>query len=221
MSAYELTLWGHVLLFGVWLGADYGTFLSSRFLQHEHRSIETRVTAAKMMVLFDLGPRVALVLMLPLGLTLSRMLGFAAALPGWVVPTGWAVALVWLALVVAVELGEGRSWREPLRRIDTGVRVVVAAITLAAGISSVAGNGPFVGTWLAWKVTIFGAIICSGLCIRLGLGAFSRAFGRIVTEGSTPANEAALRASLARTYPFVGAVWLMVLVAGLLGVAKP
>ena len=73
----------------------------------------------------------------------------------------------------------------------------------------------------AWKVTLFGAIISSGIGIRLSLTRFSAAFGAIVADGSTPEREAALRAALARTYPFVGAIWVMVLVAGLLGVAKP
>jgi nucleoside-diphosphate-sugar epimerase len=220
VTTYELTKWAHVLLFGVWLGADYGTFLSSRFLLRSDRSLETRATAARMMVLFDLGPRLALVLMLPLGLTLASAMGFAT-LPAGTVPLTWALALGWLGVVAAVELGEHRSWREPLRRIDLGIRIVVAATLLATGLVSLIGDGPFAGAWLAWKVTLFGAIVSSGLAIRLGLRRFTPAFTRVMQEGSTPANELALRRSLAATYPFVGAIWLMVLGSGLLGVVKP
>lgn len=220
MTSYELVKWAHVLLFGVWLGSDYGTFLSSRFLLKTDKSIETRLTAARMMVLFDLGPRLALVLMLPLGLTLADQMG-VATLSSWVVPAAWGIAIVWLGLVAAVELGEGRSWREPLRRIDFGIRSLVALATLIYGVLSLTGSGPFVAGWLAWKVTLFGAIISSGIAIRLSLTRFSAAFGAIVTQGSTPEREQALRSALAVTYPFVGSIWLMVLVAGLLGTAKP
>lgn len=71
----EFVTWLHVLLFGIWLGADYGTFLSSRILLQADKSAETRATAARMMVLFDVGPRVALVLTLPAGLTLASWYG--------------------------------------------------------------------------------------------------------------------------------------------------
>lgn len=220
MTSYEIVLWLHVLLFGVWLGSDYGTFLSSRFLMKAEASIETRLSAARMMLLFDLGPRLSLVLMLPLGLTLADEMGMSGLGDG-AVPAAWLVALVWLGLVAAVELGEGKPWRERLRRIDFGIRSVVALGTLGAGVTSLVNGDPFAGSWLAWKVTLFGAIISSGIGIRLSLTRFSAAFGAIVADGSTPEREAALRAALARTYPFVGAIWVMVLVAGLLGVAKP
>ncbi len=219
MTSYLVVKWLHVLLFGVWLGADYGTFLSSRFLLRSDKSIETRATAARMMVLFDLGPRLALVSMLPLGLTLARWAGATTWGLGPIV-AAWVVAIAWLAIVAAVELGEGHAWREPLRRFDLGLRSVVALGALGTGLVSIVADGPFTAGWLAWKVTLFGAIISSGIGIRLSLEGFSTAFGAILTEGSTPEREAALRASLARTYPFVGAIWLMVLLAGLLGVAK-
>jgi hypothetical protein len=220
MTTYELVTWLHVLLFGVWLGADYGTFLSSRFLMRQDRSIETRLTAARMMVLFDLGPRLALVLMLPLGLTLAIQ-GGMSRLEDWVVPVAWVAALAWLAVVAAVELGEHARWRDPLRRVDLSIRIVVAVGMLGLGVTSLVGSGPFPAAWLAWKVALFGAIVTSGIGIRLSLRSFSTAFGVIVAQGSTPEREVALRASLARTYPFVGAIWVMVLVAGLLGVARP
>ena len=220
MEGYDVVKWLHVLLFGVWLGSDYGTFLSSRFMQRADKSIETRLTAARMMLLFDLGPRLALVLMLPLGLTLASQMG-VAALASWVVPAAWVVTAVWLAMVAAVELGEGRPWRDPLRRVDFVIRSAVALLTLGYGLVSVIGEGPFATGWLAWKVLLFGAIVSSGIGIRLTLPAFSSAFGAIVTGGSTPDREAALRGAIARTYPFVGSIWLMVLVAGLLGTAKP
>lgn len=220
MEGYDVVKWLHVLLFGVWLGSDYGTFLSARFMQKPDKSIETRLTAARMMLLFDLGPRLALVLMFPLGLTLATQMG-VAQVPGWLLPSVWVLTVGWLAMVAAVELGEGRPWREPLRRVDFGFRSLVALSTLGYGLVSVAGDGPFVTGWLAWKVLLFGAIVSSGIGIRLTLPAFSRAFGAIVTGGSTPEREAALRGAIARTYPFVGSIWLMVLVAGLLGTAKP
>lgn len=220
MDSYEIVKWLHVLLFGVWLGSDYGTFLSSRFMMKPDKSIETRLTAARMMLLFDLGPRLALVLMLPLGLTLASQLG-VATLASWIVPVAWAVTAVWLGLVAAVELGEGKTWREPLRRVDFVIRSIVALLTLGYGLVSVVGDGPFVVGWLAWKVLLFGAIISSGIGIRLTLPAFSKAFGAVVTQGSTPEREAAVRGAIARTYPFVGSIWIMVLVAGLLGTAKP
>lgn len=220
MDSYEIVKWLHVLLFGVWLGSDYGTFLSSRFMMKPDKSIETRLTAARMMLLFDLGPRLALVLMLPLGLTLASQMG-VATLASWIVPVAWAVTAVWLGLVAAVELGEGKTWREPLRRVDFVIRSIVALLTLGYGLVSVVGDGPFVTGWLAWKVLLFGAIISSGIGIRLTLPAFSKAFGAVVTQGSTPEREAAVRGAIARTYPFVGSIWIMVLVAGLLGTAKP
>lgn len=220
MDSYEIIKWLHVLLFGVWLGSDYGTFLSSRFMMKPDKSIETRLTAARMMLLFDLGPRLALVLMLPLGLTLASQMG-VASLASWIVPVAWAITAVWLGLVAAVELGEGRTWREPLRRVDFVIRSVVALLTLGYGLYSVVGDGPFAAGWLAWKVLLFGAIISSGIGIRLTLPTFSQAFGAIVAEGSTPEREAAVRGAIARTYPFVGSIWIMVLVAGLLGTAKP
>ncbi|MFT5223073.1 MAG: hypothetical protein ACI867_001383 [Glaciecola sp.] len=220
MTLFELVKWLHVLLFGAWLGADYGTFLSSRVLLQADKSPETRATAARMMVLFDVGPRVALVLTLPAGLSLGSWLGFIPG--GLALRVGvWVGALVWLAVLLFVELREEHPLRETLRKIDFGWRIVLAATLLATSIWSLLGDdGPFKLDYLAWKALIFAVILSMGIMIRVKLRVFGEAFGAALS-GSTPECEATLRSSLYRTYPFVMTIWVLVLVAGYLGIANP
>lgn len=217
---FELVKWLHVLLFGAWLGADYGTFLSSRILLQSDKSAETRGTAARMMVLFDVGPRVALVLTLPAGITLASWLGFVGG--GLALRIGvWIAALLWLGMLLVVELAEHHPVREPLRKVDFGLRIVLAATLVATSIWSLSSDGgPFRIDYIAWKALIFGIILTMGIMIRVKLKAFGPAFGAAVGN-STPETEAALRSSLYRTYPFVMTIWVLVLTAGWVGVANP
>lgn len=217
---YELVKWLHVLLFGVWLGADYGTFLSSRMLADPQRPVAVRTAAARMMVLFDVGPRVALVLILPAGLTLAQQSGLVSFTDGWLAPL-WLAGAAWLAMVLAVELNEEASWREPLRRTDLVIRLVLAPVLLVLAAWSLIGDGPFKVDWVAWKLLLFALILAAGIGIRFGLQRFSPVFGSIITDGSTPEREQALQASLKPLYPLVGGIWIAVLIAGYLGVAKP
>lgn len=221
MSLYDGLLWAHVFLFGFWLGSDLGTFLSSRYLMDPERDLPTRLAFAKAMMLFDLGPRVALILMLPLGLHLASI-AWGLSLPTAGLVALWIVAMVWLWVMYRVHTGEGDPGVRGLRIGDTVLRVVLALGLVGAGIYATAANGgPFVGRWLGIKLLLFGLVIASGLGIRIFLPGFSAAFGAVVTEGSTPEREAALRRSLLRTYPFVAAIWVLVLSLGLVGVVKP
>ncbi len=217
---FEIVKWLHVLLFGFWLGADYGTFLSSRILLQADRSPETRTTAARMMVLFDVGPRVALVLTLPAGITLGSWLGFIGGGLALRVAV-WVGAAIWLAVLLVVELAEDHPVREPLRRLDLGLRIVLAGGLLVTAAWSLGGDGgPFRVDYLAWKAAIFGVILIMGIMIRLRLRAFGAAFGAALGS-SNDQTERVLRSSLYRTYPFVMTIWLLVLTAGFVGVANP
>lgn len=223
---FDLVKWLHVLLFGVWLGSDYGTFLSSRILLQSDKSAETRATAARMMVLFDVGPRVALVLTLPAGITLASWLGFIGGGVGLRIGV-WIAALVWLGILLFVELREEHPARERLRQLDLGIRVVLAvALVVGAVVSLASASGPFRSAdgppldYVAWKALIFGIILTMGIGIRLKLKAFGPAFGAALAN-SNEQTEATLRSSLYRTYPFVMTIWVLVLSAGWLGVANP
>lgn len=216
---FELVRWLHVLLFGLWLGTDYGTFLSSRVLMDPTRPVAVRTTAARMMVLFDVGPRVALVLILPAGLTLASWMGALGGGPALRIGA-WVAALAWLAVLLVVELAEESPLREPLRRLDLAWRVVLAIALAAVGVLSLAGGEPVRSEYLAWKVLLFAAILAMGIMIRLRLRAFGPAFGAAMAE-STDQTEAVLRSALYRTYPFVMSIWVLVLAAGWIGVANP
>lgn len=215
----ELVTWLHVLLFGAWLGADYGTFLSSRILLQADRSPETRATAARMMVLFDVGPRVALVLTLPAGLTLASWYGLIGG--GQALRAGvWLGAAAWMAVLLVVELREEHPLRERLRQLDLFWRIVLAATLIGTALWSLAGDGgPYRADWIALKVGLFGIILTMGIMIRLRLRAFGPAFGAAMAN-SNPDSEAALRSALLRTYPFVMTIWVLVLVAGYIGVVN-
>lgn len=211
----------HVGLFGIWLGSDFATFLSSRFVMKEDLAVSTRTTIAKLMLLFDLGPRIALVLMLPAGLALAQTYGgpFQGVGPTIAI---WAVALAWLWAVLTIHFKEGSALAERLRSIDLGFRSLVAAGLVGSAVWSLAGDsGPFFQTFLAVKVLLFGLIIACGIAIRFALKPFSATFGALVTHGSTPEREAQLKRDLIATYPYVFAIWTMVIVAAILGVVRP
>lgn len=216
---FDLLRFVHVLLFGLWLGADYGTFVSSRVLADRDRPPQVRAAAARLMVVFDVGPRVALVLILPAGLTLASWLGHLGGGLALRVAV-WVVALAWLAMLLVVELAEDHPARETLRRVDLAWRVLLAAALLVTGAWSLVGDGPIGADYLALKVLLFGVVLVMGTMIRLRLRAFGPAFAAVMAT-SDDATEGALRTSLARTYPFVVAVWLLVLAAGWLGIANP
>ncbi len=220
MTVHQGLLLAHLLLFGVWLGSDAATFLSSRFVMKEELPIPTRITIAKLMLLFDLGPRIALVLMLPLGLSLSDSSGLVS-IPTAGIAAVWVLSLAWLASVLTIHFREGTPLAERLRTIDLGLRGAIVITLVASGAVSLGGDGPFRGDWLAIKVLLFGLIIACGIAIRFALRPFSESFGDLVANGSTPARELQLRTDLIRTYPWVFAIWTMVLVIGGLAVVKP
>lgn len=220
MTTYELLKFAHVLLFGFWLGSDFGTFASSRFLMDPRRDLPTRLAFAKALLVFDLGPRVALILLLPLGLHMSTLL-WGLSLSTAALAGVWVAALGWLGVVLFVHLKEHAPAAQRLARIDTAFRALLAIVLIGLSVVSVAGDGPFTADWLALKVGLFGLIVAMGVGIRIKLPAFGAAFGAIATQGSTPEREAALRASLLATYPFVMSIWVLVLTIGFLGVVKP
>lgn len=211
----------HVLLFVYWLGGDLGVFYSSRFVTDPSLGREARATAAKIMLAVDLAPRICLILILPVGLTLAAM-KWGLALGGGSLALIWVACLVWLVMAVTIYLREGQPLSHQLARIDQAVRWFVIVLVGGTGLWSLFGGGPLEGQgWLAVKFVLFAVLVFCGLAIRAAIRPFGPAFGRLMQEGSSPEVEAQLGGSVARARPFVLAIWTGLVLAAGLGIFKP
>ena len=97
---YTVLLYIHVLALVYWLGGDLGTYLSSRHVLRSDLGVESRQTAFKILMECDMGPRLAMPIILGSGCHLAPpcygglhcLIPGATALVGWllVACSGWA-----------------------------------------------------------------------------------------------------------------------------------
>jgi hypothetical protein len=222
----------HLMLLTFWLGADLGTFYSSRYVSNKDLTPPQRLVALKIMAFVDMAPRICMVLFLPSGISLiaADPLGesveiLGISLRGWPLVLVWAGSLFWLALVIA-DHHYGQAARGVLaRKVDTGIRVAAVVGLVGFGLYAALVHEPFgVETnpkWLGAKVALYGVAIACGLAIRVCLRPFSGGLQALLATGSTPTVEDAVGGSIKRAEPFVLAIWVLVIVISFLGVAKP
>lgn len=230
MIARNLLLVLHLLLIVAWLGIDVGVFYSSFVMRRPGLSSEARREVRRVMVTLDLAPRISLILMIPSGLGLAYVsgLGFGT------LDTGPTVAAMWLIGAIAVAWAISTSWAFKARqteapppsvtifdRVDWWLRLVVAIAFVALGIASLTGGQPFGPMWLAWKSTIFGAIVAAGLWIRVAARRYRPALANLLTLGESPQRLAAVNQSIRGVYPAVLAVWSGIGVMIILAVFRP
>ncbi|MET0364957.1 MAG: hypothetical protein ABW169_09910, partial [Sphingobium sp.] len=124
-TIHSLLLFAHLLLFVYWVGSDAGVFYGIRFVLDPERSLEARKTAMALVHWIDLLPRICLVLMVPVGLSLSvelSLLTLSSGLATAVLVATWLIGLGWLTLVIRI-YGGATGW---LVRVDWVVRLSVA-----------------------------------------------------------------------------------------------
>ncbi|MEV0973512.1 hypothetical protein [Microtetraspora glauca] len=226
LNAYSLAILLHIVLFVYWLGSDIGVFYSSRFILRSELPTPARSVAAKIMHAVDMAPRICLVLFLPSGVTLMSLSPFGEdVFPGWLLALTWVAALCWLVLVVYDYTRGATPLGTVVQKLDLIVRYGLAVVLLAGSGYVFFTAEPFGVTtnpkWLAAKVAAYALCILSGVMIRRQLSPFGPAFGKLVTEGSTPEVEHQIRHSVRSCLPYVYAIWFLVLVAAFLGVVKP
>jgi hypothetical protein len=205
----------HVLAFVYWLGGDLGAFYASHILTDAKRPTPARIAAAQVLATVDMAPRTALILTAPTGLSV-------AAAKGWIVVPifgligVWAVGLAWLALAWMLHLTHAPP-HSLWRKLDLGVRW--AAIGgLAAFAGGAFGPAPL---FLQLKAVLLGGAVLLGLSIRAALKPFGPAFAALAQHNATSETNASITACLARARPLVLCIWLLLLCAAFLGIAKP
>jgi hypothetical protein len=222
---YALWQYLHILLFVYWLGADLGVFLAARYVARGDLPLAERLRFLDLLLKIDMGPRTALILVVPVGTTLAAKLGVADFVSGWL-PFVWLLSLGWLALAWHIALRPRHPAAAVFTSIDRGVRIaVVAGFTLLASVSLLTG-APILAPWLAVKLLLFAGVVTLGLLLRGVLRDWAAGFDalRRAADGdaaTVAAANARISAAQRRSTPYAVLLWLLVAVIAFLGVAKP
>ena len=204
MNEYLLLKFLHIIAFVYWLGGDLGTFLASRQVVNRSLSPESRHVALKIMLACDMGPKLAMPLILPLGMHLAWLGGFLQV-SGVEVAATWAISIYWFAVVLVLYLKEGAPFTATLARVDFWFRIAVVLLLLLFAGMALAGDNS--ADWAAWKLGIFAAMVACGIAIRINLKPFGPAFGDLMSNGPSDASNHAMESSIARCRPYVWLIW--------------
>ena len=221
MSLYQNLVWLHLLLFVLWLGGDLGVFVLGQHFRRRTYSLPERLTLLKLLDIVDLGPRFAWALMVPMSLTLLHVGNWWPALPGSVILFAWAVGLGWSWLVWDAHVHDMTPRAARNRRIEGGLRWVLAAFYLGLGGLSVASGAPLEQGWLAWKALMFGLIFLAAIMIDWSFKPVGPQLMALIQQGSSDATEGPLRATMDATRRWVLLVYALLFVTSWLGNTKP
>jgi hypothetical protein len=220
MQAVSTLVYLHVLLMVFWLGTDIGVFIAGLRFMDARRSLDERSAVINLGMVIDRYPRICFVAILPVGLQIIYLRGFAPALSMGILILGWALCAVWMTAVIAGMRLHGkpaaRSWRILERWFRIAGFLGFTGLGIAGWTRSLIVPG-----WLAGKLLGFGAICLCALLLERAFAPVAVIFASILAQGSTPERESALRAHMNWTYVWVLGIYAAVLVCGFLGTAKP
>jgi hypothetical protein len=163
MSQYALWQYAHLLLFAVWLGALHAQLGVCRYIAREEFPPAQRQHFLELLLRIDLGPRAALILIIPVGFTLAVELGAVPVAENSLAAI-WVTCLAWLALNAYLFRRPQAPRATRLVQFDQALRVLLALASIALGLASLVSAGPVHAGWLAAKLTLFGAVV--GLDLR-------------------------------------------------------
>ncbi len=224
MSAFSLWQYAHILLFVYWLGADLGVFLASRYVARADLPTAERLRFLELLLNLDMGPRSALILMVPVGFSLANSLQltpFAAGL----MPAIWVVSLLWLALTWRIFLIGRAQAAQSLAKTDHWIRVTVAAMFVSLGMLSLLRGAPVAARWLSLKMIFFAVVVVIGLLLRRLIRDWAQGFALLSTSGVSVDEVARANQLIFQAYRratrLAHSLWLLVALIALLGVTKP
>lgn len=205
----------HILLFVFWLGADLGVFYAGKYVARSDYTKAERLQFLELLLKVDMYPRTSLILMLPVGFTLTHLAGWAqisAPLLGVL----WVVGVAWLWLMWSVH---HKPQALGLKKLDLTVRwVVIAGLLGLAGVSLFGGVWTD-QAWLSLKLILFAATMGLGLALRGSIALWIQGFGKL--ESDPDAGNALIKKGHKEATRFAHTLWACLIVMAFLGVAKP
>jgi hypothetical protein len=210
----------HILVMAFWIGGDMGAYYSAGMFVKSEYSPETRAALARVMQGVDMFPRLAMVLIVPTGLTLAARTGLSPIGGGWLALV-WVVSAAWLYMVWSVHRPTAPAWGHKLKPVDDAFNYALLIAVAGAVAASIAVAEPFGETWLIVKVALYGLTIIALIVVNFLLRPFVPAFTKLMTEGSSPEVEAVISGSIRKAKPFIWSIWAIVVINTALGLFKP
>ena len=225
MLAHTSLVFVHILLFCLWLGMDIGVYYCGKYTTRADLTVKERRRFLELLLILDMGPRTALVLMIPVGTQLGFNLGL--------IPIGtvalaslWIVTLFWLSLVWIQFLYPSHPARTRMAQIDYAFRYLAIAVFVGIGLFSIFGGlagGPDSGlggsNWLQLKFVFYGAVISIGLILRSTLPPWLGAL-KTLEETDGARGQAEIEAVYSIAGRWAQALWGLVLAMAYLGTTK-
>lgn len=177
----------HIIMFVGWVGADMGVFLSARKSTDSSLPFETRMLLLHMALRIELIPRTMWKAALPLGVMLSKEMGLLD-ISNLGIAAVWVFTLIWWAISMTGAVYYDKPWGQKVAHYGNIIIAAVGVGLIVVAVMSAMGNGPFDprGTWLLWKVGLYGLINLTCLGIVVAFDPMAKAFMRLAVEGSTP-----------------------------------
>ena len=219
MAEYEIWKFLHICMFVFWLGTDMGVMLCSKKSTDSNLGVEARFQMLEMALKIEILPRIMWVMALPLGVHLSKSLGYID--PSFLTLTMmWVFTLMWLVINVGGATNLDKPWGQQLSKIN---RIVVASIgagLIIVAATSFMGFGPYEPNSIALKVGLYGLINLTILGIEIAFFPLGMAFERLATEGSSPELESSITGGMNTTLKWVHATYIMIFIVAFIGVTK-
>ena len=219
MAEYEIWKFLHICMFVFWLGTDMGVMLCSKKSTDPNLGVEARFQMLEMALKIEILPRVMWVMALPLGVHLSKSLGYIE--PSVLTLTlMWVFVLMWLVINVGGAANLEKPWGQQLSKINRFVVASLGVGLIIVAASSFMGYGPYEPNSIALKVGLYGLINLTILGIEIAFFPLGMAFERLATEGSSPELESSITGGMNTTLKWVHATYIMIFIVAFIGVTK-
>jgi hypothetical protein len=226
MNIQELDVlrWVHILAMVYWLGGEWGVFQTSYNVTNSALSLDERRRHMETAYRIDILARTGIVLLLPLGLHMGHIYGFAPFLDGLGLTAMWIFFAIWLGMTWTAFLRRETESGIFVTRLEERLRYPLIAGIVIVSLLAFAGKGPLVisegSFWYPSKMILYAFALCIGLFLRVVMRRWTTRF-RIIAEGPNPAEEAALAREIGHARIAAYIYWITISGVCFLGATKP
>jgi len=216
---HDLMAFFHVVLFVYAIGGDIAVYYIGNYITKDELPIEERLRVRSMRFIVDMSARTSLVLLLPIGFTLST--AFGSSIDGVLLQGIWGFSILWLILIWIVHSKRETKEGEIYRLLDLGIRYILSFALIGLGIFSLFSDFIIQNNWLSLKITIFGLILINGIWIRIIVGRMRQSIVMVQNSDDVDFAENQIKKEQSTLNIAALMIWVLVILMAFLGQVKP